>query len=70
MDYRTKKIGSLQNFIVGDVRKMSVTISGKLEILPENTEKSVKIQEVKVVPKITKNVVSMVILLQDGDDME
>ena len=42
MDYRTKKIGSLQNFIVGDVRKMSVTISGELEMLPETTETSVK----------------------------
>ena len=48
----------------------SVTISRKLEILPENTEKSVKLQKVKLMPKITENIVIVVLLLNDGDDME
>ena len=59
-----------KNIIVGYGRISSVAISGELEILPKNTEMSVKIQEVKIVPNITKNIVSVGVLLQDGDEME
>ena len=45
----------------------SVTISGELEIFPVKTEKSVKLEEFKVVPYITKDIFSLGVLLQDGD---
>ena len=64
------KICKFKNFIVGYGRKSSVTVSWGLEILLENTEKSGKIQEVKAVPKITKDIVSDGILLQYGYEME
>ena len=37
------KIWKFKNAIVGDGRKVYVTINGELEILPENTEKLVKL---------------------------
>ena len=42
----------------------------RIENLLENTENSVKLQEVKVVPNITKNIVSVGLLLQDGAEIE
>ena len=39
------------------MEKIFCDISGELKILTENTEKSVKTQEVKVVPNITNNIV-------------
>ena len=65
-----QKYGSSNNVIVGYGRNSSVTISGYLEILPLKTEKPVKLQEVKVVLNITKNIVSVEIFLQYGADME
>ena len=46
-----------------------MTISGELEILPENSEKLVRLHEVKVVPNIRNNIVSGGILLQDEYEM-
>ena len=59
-----------QNFIVEDRRKSSVTISWELEILPQITQNTLKIQEAKVVPNTARKIVSVEILLQDGDDAE
>ena len=47
-----------------------MNISGELVILPENTEKSVKLHKVKVVTSIKNNIVSVGLLLQDGDEIE
>ena len=46
-----------------------MTISGELEILPEHSEKLVRLHEVKVVPTIRNNIVSGGILLQDEYEM-
>ena len=46
-----------------------MTISGELEILTEKTEKSGKIQEVNIVPNATKNIVSVELLLKNGDEI-
>ena len=40
--WQNQKYGRSKIVIVGYGRNLSVTISGELEILPENTEKSVK----------------------------
>ena len=68
-ELKNQNYGSSLNVIVRDGKKSSVNISGESEILPEHKEKSVRIQEVRVVPNITKKIVSVGLLLQDGDDM-
>ena len=65
-----QKYGSSKNVIVGYGRNSSVTISGYLEILPLKTEKPVKLQEVKVVPNLTNDIVSVGLLLEYRAEME
>ena len=61
---------SHKNVIVGYGRKSPVTIGGELEILLDNTENSVKLREMKVVPNNINNIVSVGLLLQDGAEIE
>ena len=59
-----------QNVIVGDGRKSVVTTSGGLKLLQEGSTKEIAVNDVKVVPKIAKNIISIGLLLRDGGTMK
>ena len=58
-----------QSVVVGDGRRNQVKESGALNLILEGTNHKVQLQDTKVVPDITKNIVSISMLLQEGGTM-
>ncbi len=59
----------VQAVVVGDGRRNSVKKSGLLDLIPEGTTNTIQLQDTKVVPNITKNILSIGLLLKEGGTM-
>jgi hypothetical protein len=59
----------VQAVVVGDGRRNSVKKSGSINLVPEGTTNTIQLEDTKVVPNITKNILSIGLLLKEGGTM-